>query len=562
MIKKIILISFLLILTNIVLAIVPATVDRNNIDFGQTLTLTINLSNSSDNPDLSPLNKDFTIYGSNQNSQTNIINGKYSSTSNLIVTLMPNKVGKLIIPAISVGNDHTNPITINVNHATNEINQNTDMFLFSTINSKNIYVNSPLIYTIKLFFATAISNIRMQPLNIQNAQIQQLGKSNQYQTTQNGKTYQVIEQQFIITPTQAGKIVIPPAQINGVKEQNNNSFFFGQDTPFSLTSKEIDLTAKNIPATVNPNLWFPATNVTIDDNWSNNNNNIKIGEPITRTVTITADGATADTIPNFTFQAPNNVNSYPDKITSNTSPGSNSVSATKVFKIAYIPMNAESLTFPAVTINWWDLKSDSLKTIELPEHQLQVLANPSLQNQMPAAPTMTNLTKPQLTPVINNISNPNVKPWQYATIILLILWLVTICFAINWKRKLKHKIIQDNSMLEQQQQNSIKYKRLVSEIRNACQAQDLVKVNSLLIIWGKNYLNEDKIYNSTDLKKYISDENFGHLIDKLNLALYKNTKFEDFAAIAKIVDQLSANAKSVSRNKSQVLDTLYPTIKD
>ncbi|MEN9390732.1 MAG: hypothetical protein RL017_29 [Pseudomonadota bacterium] len=561
MIKKIILINFFLILANISLAIVPATVDRTNIDFGQSFTLTINVSNSNGTPDLSPLNKDFTIYSSNQNSQTNIINGKYSSISNLIVTLIPNMVGKLIIPPISVGNDHTNPIVINVNHATNEINQNSDMFLSSTINSKNIYVNSPIIYTIKLFFTSTISNLRMQPLNIERAQIQQLGKSNQYQTTQNGKIYQVIEQQFMITPTQAGKIVIPPAQISGVKEQSNNSFFFDQNTPFSLASKEIDLIAKPIPTSVNSNFWFPANNVTINDNWSNNSNSIKIGDPLTRTITITADGVAADTIPNFTFQAPNDVNSYPDKVISNTTPNGNNVTSTKIFKIAYIPIKSESLIFPAVTINWWDLHSDRLRSIQLPERQIQVLANPNLQSVTTAPTNLTNLVKPQLAnTIINNPTSAKVKTWQLTTCVLFIIWLITLGFAINWKRKLQQRVMLDNFKLEQQQQDIIKHKRIINEIKNACQMQDLVKINSLLIIWGKNYLNEDKIYNSTDLKKYISDEDFGRIIDKLNLALYKNTKFEDFASIESIIEKLSANVKHFSRNKSQVLDTLYPTI--
>ncbi|MDE5037947.1 BatD family protein, partial [Francisella tularensis] len=64
--------------------------------------------------DLDVLAKDFTVYNTSTSSKTTIVKGEQSSLFELIVTLMPNKTGKLTIPAIKFGNQTTKPINIEV----------------------------------------------------------------------------------------------------------------------------------------------------------------------------------------------------------------------------------------------------------------------------------------------------------------------------------------------------------------------------------------------------------------------------------------------------------------
>ncbi|MDE5041616.1 BatD family protein, partial [Francisella tularensis subsp. holarctica] len=72
--------------------------------------LVLHLVNFDIQPDLDVLDKDFTVYNTSTSSITTIVNGQQSSQFEMIVSLMPNKTGKLTIPAIKIGNQTTKPI--------------------------------------------------------------------------------------------------------------------------------------------------------------------------------------------------------------------------------------------------------------------------------------------------------------------------------------------------------------------------------------------------------------------------------------------------------------------
>ena len=93
-----------------------ATIDRSHIAMGESLNLrlSVNTNNLSSTPDLSPLTKNFKILGTSQSSQTRIINGSRTDTVSWIVTLTPNSSGSLIIPALSIDNLNSKPISVDV----------------------------------------------------------------------------------------------------------------------------------------------------------------------------------------------------------------------------------------------------------------------------------------------------------------------------------------------------------------------------------------------------------------------------------------------------------------
>ncbi len=88
--------------------LVNVTVDRREIDEGDSITLTVTTNNASSDPNvILPKIPDFKVVsGPNQSSSTNVqfINGKMTknATTTLMWTLIPAKIGQLNIPAISI----------------------------------------------------------------------------------------------------------------------------------------------------------------------------------------------------------------------------------------------------------------------------------------------------------------------------------------------------------------------------------------------------------------------------------------------------------------------------
>lgn len=586
--KKILLTSLLLLLIRVSLAIVPANVDRTELPFGQSLTLTITLPNSN-RPNLDILNQDFEVYGTSTSSQTSIINGHISSQHTLSVNLMPKRQGALIIPAIKVGNDATLPIQIKVAKPA-KVDENvrtSKVFVEASIKDQNAYVGTPIQFNVRIYYTVPLNNLTMAPLEIGNAQIQTQGKSIQYQANENGTNYEVIEQKFLITPRQAGDIKIPPVKIQGSMADNTNNDIFdmGLPKPFIVLSKPVTMHIKPIPNNIGANSWLPAKNITLSEQWSHTSD-LKVGQPVTRTISIEAVGIPATSIPNLNFPSPSDVSAYPDKAQADTTTQNDDLVSHKTFKIAYIPNKAGTIQFPEIRINWWDIVSDSPKTAVIPAKNYTVAGD---NTSISSINSSTSLAKAQNNHV-KSIKNIKIiagrlnNLWFYSTIAFALLCTAMLLIVVKLYRnqrrtKLSMRDSQDfqpkdkskpinieicNSDIESQNirqhgsdllvKNKNNLKKAVADIHKACQNQDIKVLNQALINWAS--LNwQQKIYTISDLKNLANNPTLSELIDKLNLALYRNQEFAEFTKLASEIDFIT-NTKP-DGDKS-VLKELYP----
>lgn len=567
MTKKILIGSLLLILGN-AWATITATVDRNQVAVGQSFTLTINLPDSGDNPNLDILKKNFDMFGTSTSSQTSIINGKISSQNTFSVNLIPKVAGKLMIPPIKVGNDLTNPINIEVSGQDSAVNakalKNNSLYLDASIPKQNIYSGVPFVYTVKLYFNTSLSNVSMQPINIDGAQIQPQGKSSQYQSNENGVMYNVLEQKFLITPSRSGNLSIPAAKIQGTVADNNPNNLFavmGAGKPFMINSKPITVSVKSIPNNVPANEWLPAKELKLNDSWSTNDTSIKVGDPVTHSISLEALGVPATSIPELQFTTPDGVNAYPDKSQSSTNDKNGDIVSNKTFKIAYIPTKAGNLTFPEVKIKWWDLTSDSLKTVVVPARTFDVIvdSNAAL-NSANIASGVTAGDKTQISS--NSTNNLAIKDddsiWRYLTFIFAGLWIITLFIALGLYRS-KGKLSQSSNNVEQDTSLS-QFKPnnfdVSHSIKESCQRGDIHGLNQSLIDWAKSYTKQN-IYTAHDIKTIIQNDELNLLIDDLTAAIYNGKSFDKFHLVEELISKIQQKTTTMAKNKKS-LKELYP----
>lgn len=563
--KKLLLTSLTLLIGNS-WAVVPASVDRTEVTLGQSFTLTINMPSSSDNPNLDILKNNFDLFGTSSSSQTSIINGKISSQNTLTVNLVPKNAGKQIIPAIKVGNDTTAPITINVVAGDNKqlaSVKNNDISIDATTEQKLTYVGVPFLYKVKLYFRVTLNNVNMEPIVINGAQIQPQGKSSQYQAKIGANNYQVVEQQFLVTPTRAGNITIPAAKISGNTVTNGGDPFMmmGGGKPFMVTSKPLTMSVKDIPKTIRPNEWFPAKQLNISDSWSINSDQINVGDPLTHTITLEALGVPATAIPELSFTTPSGVNAYPDKSQSSTGQNAGDLVGTKTFKTAYIATKTGEVVFPEVKIKWWDITSDSLKEATIPAKTFKVVgdANNVTSNKINASDASANHDDSMRETQIKNGSVNTF--WQYLAIIFAGLWALTILITFKlWlmlKRK-PHEIYLSNgggSLNDTAQQTTTCSDYSNPSLKQACQDKNINALSSALLVWATKYSTK-KLYTVTDIKTVMNDSELHDLIDKLSAAIYNGQDFSDFAIVEMLIHKIDTfQAKNKTPEK---LQTFYP----
>jgi hypothetical protein len=564
-----------LMMVHSVYAQVEASVDHANLALGQSLTLTIVLPDSGDKPDLNPLNANFEIYGTSSSSQMSIVNGKTSSQSSYQITLMPKNPGKQVIPALKVGNDMTAVIAIEVTQggaASGKQAAGSQRELFADVSSfkQATYVGVPVVVSLKIYIAISVANLSLEQFDIPNAKIQQQGKSIQYQDTQGNTNYQVVEQKYLVTPTAAGEITIPALKIRGVRagqDQRGGGFFAMMDQqPFVISSKPLTLKIKPTPAGVNPMSWLPANSLNVSESWSQNSRQVKVGEAITRTITINTDGVMASSLPELEFSKPQGVNAYPDKANSSDVIVGGKLRAQKTFKIAYVPTQAGKIEFPATKIEWWDLKSDSMQHALIPATSFEVIsdgkttasavtANTIAGNKVVASQNATDIKK----------NNAPKSIWFYIALAIGALWLISVLALVVWWRSRKKSKPSNKSavMGEAKPAKPVSIETITSEKEAlnafvaACKTHDIQAMNKALLRFASLHYNRP-IYTVSDIKDLNnSNAKLADLIEQFNLALYRDAQFSHFGEFAAEVSALILKKKTL-KAKDKSLDEFYP----
>ena len=527
---RILLFLWLLGISTLSLANVAAHVDRTNVALGESLTLTIDTPSNSAAPDLSLLEKAFQLYGTTQSSQMSVINGKLSALHQIIVTLIPKRVGKLTIPAITVGNTKTKPLTITVTKPTAKQmgGKESPLFLEASLSSQKTYINTPAIYTLKLYYATNIAGGTLSVPQSDAFSMVPYGKKISYSDTFHGRFYQIVEQRYLLTPTSSGVIEIKPSLFKGSitgNDQPDNFFGLATGKPIATGSNALTLTVNAIPKTISPLHWLPAAKVTLSNQWSSPLTQLKVGMPITRTVTVTAEGIQSQSLPTIDFPAPKGFNAYPDKPQISDEIVNNTLVAKKQYKIAYLPTQSGQLTFPSITLPWWNTKTNRAETAKLPAVKANVVANTVTVSQTiaPAAQKNTSVAAAVLTPkpITRIVVVKTAKYWQYATIGFAVLWILTL---LLWWYVSKWRATKKPTTDLYHEQKEISHKKALKAankcLQQACESNAPKLIQTALISWAKLFWHDETIYSLYSIRQHTNSSSLLNALEDLESALY------------------------------------------
>ncbi len=494
--------------------------DRNPVGLDESFHLIFKSTDSSlDSPDFSPLEKDFEILSQNQNTQIQIINGQKSSTKQWTLTVMAKRAGNLTIPAIYFGQQHTKPTNISVKEAEQTTEQTqAALFLEAEATPKTPYVQSQVIYTIRLFYALNLQSASMSEPSFSGGEVlvKKLGKDRQYQTLRNGKRFSVIERKYALFPQQSGTLTIEAINFKGQVIENRaprsvfDNFFNQPNTHIKrLRSKAIKLDVKPIPSSFKGQNWLPAKNMTLTDSFSEQLPEFKVAEPVTRTLTLSADGVTVGQLPEFlkfrkSIEKLKQYTDQPKLDEHNTYQGLSSV---REEKIAIIPSKAGEYTLPAIEIPWWNTETNERAIIKLPARTIKVAPAPVQKQSLPAQTSVP-------VPVPNTRQQFDYKGYnkyyERLSFIFAFGWIVTL---IAWWWTIKANRIKVSS--QEKEEKEANKRTLLKKLKTACHNDNAQETKQALLAWAKlNSLGEISQHCAEPLQIEIQ---------RLNQFLYGNT---------------------------------------
>jgi oxygen tolerance protein BatD len=562
-IKLIITLVFLLLFSQFIQAEISVSVDRSPVVVDESFKLIFESNQKVDGePDFSPLNRSFTVLNTGRRSNTQIINGKITRSQQWTLTVIANQTGTLSIPSIHFGKDVSQPGSIKVvaNAPAMSGNKTDDIFIEVEVNTKTPYVQAQVIYTVKLYRAVQTNNASLSEPEISGSQavINKLGEDKSFETRLNGKRYTVRQRQYVIFPQTSGTLKIEPLIFQG---QTGLVGFFNFD-PFGSDSKlivkrsaSINLDIKHIPDSFTGDTWLPASQITIQEQWSVDPGKLQQGEATTRTLTLKANGLVASNLPEIENNLPVKLKQYPDQPEYEETYDENGFIGIRHDKMAIIPTEAGDYILPAIKIPWWNTGTDKMEFAELPERSIHVdVSDTAPVNDVAKQIVEDELTVAEEIPEEKNMSMTEAihsqTPWKWLSLILFILWGITL--FLFWKSRRKPTMPDNHSAAE------LSNRQYLKQLKQACAVNDAAKAKQALLDWAKGLWPDEKI-SSINAVKMFCEKEFQLKLDELNACLYGKTTIQwNGANFFKSFESQSFKNKKSEQAKGN-LEPLYKT---
>lgn len=355
-----------------------SSVDRNRAGVGEILYLEVKWGGqATGSPDFSALQRDFDILSRSQQNQFSFGAGKNLSYTTWRLELLPKREGKLLIPSFNFKGEVSNAIEIEVSEAARQSLSEAPVYIETELNKERLYVQEQLLLTHRIVTRVDLQGISTDELTIPGANVVKVAE-NQFQKHINGVAHRIIEVKYAIFPQTSGDLEIPAVRFSTVISNRRDPF----SGMFSRGGKRLILNSESRTVPVLPRPasatgdWLPSAGVSLAERWSQPLDEWRAGEPITRTITLTAQGLTGVQLPPLPQPTAENLKTYPDQPQLDDKVSSDGVIGQRVETMAMVPSKPGAITLPPIRVQWWNSKTKRLEETTLEGHTIQVLPAP------------------------------------------------------------------------------------------------------------------------------------------------------------------------------------------
>jgi hypothetical protein len=505
---------------------ITAIADRDSIGEGESLNLELRIDSKPDaDPDLSILEQDWDILNRSTNSQTQYINGHLSRSYVVSLTLMPKRSGEVVIPPVCFGQDCSAALPINVSQQQAAVSGD-ELILETSAEPRSVVVGQQIMLTLKIMSRINLGNASLDEVTPEgvSATIEQFGEDQSYQMRLDGNLYGIIERRYLVYADEPGTLIIPQLSLLA---QEASIRFSGSTRSLRRSSEPLSIEVKDKPAGNTGKDWIPARQLTLTDSWQEQQPQFKVGEPVTRTLTLSAAGIPANRLPELELPIPSGWKAYPDQPSRNDVKDDNGITGTLRQKIALVPTNSGEATLPGLDLDWYDTTSSSWRTAQLPPLTVEVAPNPVAVTSSvpPLQQTLTNApVTPQEIPTTQQLEGNEAltlaanRPtlWICTCLGLLIAWLATL---LLWFRSAHKRSTASSAAQTADADQTGNEKKAFNALLTAAKTNDPATTRQALLNWGRSHWPEQKLVHLEQLAELVGPQLSAEL-DGLNQARY------------------------------------------
>ncbi|MGM0570114.1 protein BatD [Marinobacter sp.] len=299
-------------------------------------------------------------------------------------------------------------------------------FIELSASDDELYVQQQLHLRVRLYYTNNVIQGHLKDPEHPDVMIEQLGEQKQYRELLDGERYRVVERNFVLFPQKPGELQLPPIDFQGTARHPR-----GHQYRITDSATLFPLKVRDIPDSFSGSTWLPARSVELSEQGLDQSNPVAPGENLTRTLTLTADGLPATTLPDPAPVYPDALRAYPEPAQRQSSASEEGVSGQLQQTVALVPVPAHGgeITLPEVRIPWWDVDEDRERVAVLPARTLQVAGPVRIADAEPEQ-SRTDESRDSLTPPGDGDNSGEVHwVWPLLAAIFALGWLTT---AVAW----------------------------------------------------------------------------------------------------------------------------------
>ncbi|MFA5677637.1 MAG: BatD family protein [Pseudomonas sp.] len=553
---RLLVIFLLTLLSPLAHATLEASVDRTRLVEGESLELTLETPSAGrlSELDLTPLAEHFDVQRTRQLSLVSQIDGRTTPVTRWVVTLVPLRTGFLVIPPISLGSVSSQPISLHVlsaaQAAADQSAQLAPVFIDSEVDIETPYVQAQVLLTLRIYHSVSLfDDSTLSGLDIPNARVESLGPPRNFERLNNGVRHGVIEVRYALFPQHSGTLEIPSQLFSATALQpgSNGRSSIRNGKLIQVRSPSIGLQVKPIPDSYPAGApWIPAKSLSLTQTWQPDPGiDLLSGEPLTRTLTLSADGLNASQLPALQSLSTDTdpaeqLRQYTDQPQLHTDLSDTGVRSVRHDSAALVALQEGSYTLPPILVNWWNTAEDRLETTRLDS----VVLNVSRGNDFAGASNA---------PIDYAASEPTLLwPWQLGCA-LLILALLASLYQLRRTRQVlaEYQLTETEEQFDDEQQGNP-----LADLQAACRTNRPAEARKALELWARQQHSDGLIglsHNHLELEE---------ALDELNACLFGRARHHWrgkplWRAVRMVIQSQRREAEEQPASKAE---SLYPEV--
>ncbi|KHT62485.1 hypothetical protein RJ45_16820 [Photobacterium gaetbulicola] len=289
-----------------------------------------------------------------------------------------------------------------------------------------VYPETEAIYILRVESRADIHFSRVNPPQAQGVNVRRGSQDHEYYFVGNDE-FRVSTYRFFISAEQVGAITLEGASLThvAINENGTRRRVRNRATPVTLDSRPKPESYQGY--------WLPSEQVTLEQHWSTKASALQVGDSITRTLTLYIQGRNIDSFPELVVDYPEGMNVYSEQPKFDATDGGMTMTLRQVI----VPRSEGLFEIPSLAIPWFDTSSNTIAVASLKGLALNILPN-----------ELQTLALHDLQP-----EELNGTYWRYATIAVVLLWLITLLHLYQLRKRLKE---QERAAIEGKKQGECK----------------------------------------------------------------------------------------------------------